>query len=137
MTGCVARDTTKPAAGQAADAFLLTHAKVASGAGEAAGPAQGGADRAQGAAGAGTMDQQYRLMAEGDVNFAPHVNHQVRVTGMMMGRGMAQTPAGGANRPEASAPAVGNSSATGSAGPMAAMFHVNELTMVSATCETN
>lgn len=77
-------------------------------------------------------------MAKGDVNFAPHVNHQVRVTGTMMGRGMAQNQTGAPNRPEAGTPNQGNrgdAPTAASAGAMAAMFHVTELTMVSATCE--
>lgn len=69
-------------------------------------------------------------MAKGDVNFAPHVNHQVRVTGTMMGRGMGQRQTGAPNQGNR-----GNTPTTASGGAMAAMFHVTELTMVSATCE--
>jgi len=127
LTGCLARDTAKPAAdGQTTDAFLLTNARTATGAGQAAQAP---------AASAGDMGQRYRLMAKGDVNFTPHLNHQIRVTGTMMdaatmGRG--DTPAPGSPTTGSSTP---GSSTSGSATVPAPIFHVTQLTMVSATCE--
>ena len=119
ITGCVGRDTTKPVAGgQATDGFMLTNVRPATG---AAADARGSANAAQAPGRSGDMSQQYRLMAKGDVNFAPHLNHQVRLTGTMMGG-----PSGRG--------AMGSTTA-GAATP-APMFHVTQLTMVSATCDT-
>jgi hypothetical protein len=97
------------------------------------------------------MGQQYRLMAKGDVNFAPHLNHQVRVTGTMMDTGSANRGnTSGSGPAAAGSTATGStatgsraggstatgSSTTGSTTAPAPMFHVTQLTMVSATCDT-
>lgn len=63
-------------------------------------------------------------MAGEGVNLSPHVNHQVRVTGTI--KGVGQGMGGRATAPGAAQ----------SATAMAPMFHVTQLTMVSATCET-
>lgn len=122
LTGCLARDTSKPAAGgQATDGFLLTHARTATGAGGDARGSASGAPTTQAPAGAAGMGMQYRLMAKGDVNFAPHLNHQIRVTGTAMDTGAANRSA--------------TAGSTGSGATPAPMFHVTQLTMVSATCD--
>ncbi len=155
VTGCVMRDTAAPAAGaQGAEAFILTHARLASG----AGATSGGDARGQGPSGAAGMGQEYRLMAAGDVKLSAHVNHQVRVTGTVMGgrgrMGRGAEPTGSATpgatgpgsttpgsatpgasdpgTPSTGAPSAGNM-ARGAG--MAPMLNVTELTMVSATCE--
>jgi hypothetical protein len=127
LTGCLARDTTKPATGgQATEAFILTNARTATGAAVDARGASSSSQSTRAPGETGDMGLRYRLMAKQDVNFTPHLNHQVRVTGTIM-------DVGAAGRSDA--PAAG-SATTGSAPTLAPMFHVTQLTMVSATCDT-
>jgi hypothetical protein len=101
--------------------FMLTNAKMAT-----EGAAAGSTSTAgrSGQPSDVTIAREYRLMAGENVNLSPHVNHQVRVTGTIKGVGQGM---GG----RATAPGQAQAATA-----MAPMFHVTQLTMVSATCET-
>jgi hypothetical protein len=135
LTGCLQRDTASTAgqataaqATSAASMFKLTNAKPATSAAATAGSTASstGPSSAQRGGTALPTASEYRLMAMGNVNLAPHANHQMTVTGTVVPA--APAAAGASAQPSAGAPT------TAAAAAMTPMLHVTAVTMVSATC---